>query len=111
MRSGLAGDCQLRPVLHRGVEGLHDVGPGIVADAAFSENIGNLLVNAPFTGTDAADPLQQLEEVHFAEDLLALLQAFIVQHETFADVIRENLGGPDAKMGWLVWSLRRSQRQ
>ena len=85
--------------MHHGIEGLRNIGFWIVIDATFSENVGNLLVDAPFTGSDGTYPLQQFQEVIFAEDLFALLQAIIVQHKPFADVLIENLGGPDAELG------------
>lgn len=52
----------------------------------------------PLAGTDGAHPLQQLPEVVFTDNPLALLEAFVIEDEALLDVLREDLGCPDAKL-------------
>ena len=59
---------------------------------------GDLLVETSLTGPDLPYSFQELVEIVFAE-LFALLEAFIVQDESFYDEFAEGFGGPDAEAG------------
>ena len=96
---GLAGDGIVEFILHHGVKCVGDGGVLVVVDAAFGKDVGDLLPDAPFAGTDGAHPLQQFAEIVFAEGRLSLFEAVVVQDEAFGDVLLQHAGGPDAEMG------------
>ena len=59
-------------------------------------------VEAPLARPDLPDALEQLVEVVLAEHCLALLQAFVIEHEALDDELAQGLGRPDAKLSRLV---------
>ena len=94
-------DGEMQFVLHRGKECLRDVGVGTVIHRG-RVNVCNLLVEIPLAGPDFPDALQQFVEVILAEDLLALFQPFVIQHEALDDELPQRLRRPDAEPRGLV---------
>jgi hypothetical protein len=69
----------------------------VVVDAVLLVDVGDLEIEAPYAGTDGANPLQEFVKIVLAETL-ALLEAFIVQNEALDEVLAQNLCSPDAKL-------------
>ena len=99
LRGSFAGDGIVEHILHHCVEILGDGIVLIVVNAAFSEDVSDLLPNPALTGTNGTDTLQQLTEVIFTESGLPLLQAIIVKDETLNHVLLQNPGGPNPEVG------------
>ncbi len=91
-------DRKVEFVLHDGEEGLRGLRLRAVVHRR-RVDVRDFLVKAAFAGPDGTDPLQQPQEVVLAEHLLALLQAFIIQHKALADIFLQNLSSPNAELG------------
>ena len=100
-RRRLAGDGPVQLVLHGGEELLGQRRVGVVIHRQ-GVDVRDLLVKAPLAGPDFPDALQQFVEVILAEDLLALLQPLVIQHEALDDELPQGLGRPDAELRGLV---------
>ena len=100
-RRRLAGDGPVQLVLHRGEELLRQRRVGVVIHRK-RVDVGDLLVEAPLAGADFPDALQQFVEVILAEDLLALLEPLVIQHEALDDELPQRLRRPDAELRGLV---------
>ena len=97
-----SGDSIVELILDHGIKCVGDGGVFVVVGAALREDVGDLLPDPPFACADGADALQQLAEVIFAEGGLPLLEALVVHHKAFGDVLFQHPGGPDAKAGGLA---------
>ena len=91
----------MKLVLHHCIEVFGDLGIPIVVDAAFGEDVGDLLPDTALAGSDRTDALKQLAEIVLAENRLALLQTFIVHNETLLDILLQGFGSPDPEPGSL----------
>ena len=69
----------------------------IVVDATFGVNVGDLLPNAPFAGSDGTDTFQQFPKIIFSENAFPLFHSVVVQHKPLADIFVKDFGGPDAE--------------
>ena len=70
---------------------------GIVIDGTFGIDVGYLLPDTPFAGTDGANPFEQFAEIVGAENRLRLFEAFVVHHKTFAEILLQHAGCPLAE--------------
>ena len=79
----------------------------IVIGTALSINISNFLVEPSLTCPDITNPRQLLFEVIFTENVVRVLQTFIIHGETFDDVLFKPFRRPDAEMGslWRIYPV------
>jgi hypothetical protein len=94
---GLPGDGVVKFVLYHRVKFAGSGRAAVVVNAALGKDISDLLPDAALAGSNGADALQQLAEVIFAKNALALLEPFVIQHKAFGDKFLQGFGGPNAK--------------
>ena len=68
---------------------------GVVVGREF-EQFSHFLIKPHFAGADVADSFQQFVKIIHAS--VGIFQAFVVQHESFFQIARQNLVGPTAKL-------------
>lgn len=68
----LSCDGEVEFVLYYGIEVMGGGGVFVIVDATFGEDVGDLLPDASFAGTDGADSVEEFAEVVFAEGGFAL---------------------------------------
>ncbi len=88
----------MKLVLHHRVKIVANTGLSVVVDAALRKNVGDLLIDSPFTRTNGANPLKQLFEVVGIEQFFTLLEALVVQRKAFYYEIPKHLCRPHTKM-------------
>jgi len=88
LRGRSAVDRVVHLVLHRGEEVAGELHGRVVVDAG-RVDVGDLLVEAPFTGPDLLDADEQFVEVPVPA--LGLLEALVVEHEALDDVLPDLL--------------------
>ena len=89
----------METVLNHSVEIVRGGRIFVVVNAALGIDIGDLLPNASFAGTNGANPFKQFEEIIYSKDCCTLFQAFIIKDESLADVFVEDFGRPLAELG------------
>ena len=96
----MAVDGPMELVLDGRVEGLRDLGLGVVINAG-GVDVRDLLVKAALGGPDVPDTLDELIEVILTQRQ-AFLQAPVVQDEPFDQILLQPGGGPLPKPGALA---------
>ena len=99
LRCRLSRDGIVEAVLYHGIEIPCGRGVFVIVRTAFGIDVGYLLPDASFAGTDGTHTLQQFAEVVFAKDRRTLLQPLVVHHESFLDILMQNLRCPLAETG------------
>ena len=64
-------------------------------------NVGDFLVETPFTGANLPDTFKEFVKIVFAK-ALTLLEPFIIQHKPLNDKFIQGLGRPNAKLRSLI---------
>ena len=89
-------------ILHSFVKCHRDFSFGVIINAAFRINVGNLLIEPAFAHPDFPNPLQQFVEIILAKKLFTLLKAFIVKNKTFDNKFLQGFGCPYTELGGLL---------
>ena len=95
--SSMSGNRIVKPILYHCVKIFCCRSQTIVVDAAFGIDIGNLLPDTTLARTNRTYPLQEFTKIVTPENIIALLQAVIVENKTLPDKFIKNLCRPLAK--------------
>ena len=84
----------MEPILHHRIKLFRSKSQTVVVHTAFSVNIGYLLPDAAFTGSNGAYTLKKFSKIIMAEHRFSLLKAIIIKNESFADEVIKNASSP-----------------